>query len=64
MAALPAKVKSVRLITRGNVSLEQNGRRWLVRVPEQFHRPVATIVELTLDRDAMTLPLAEEAATD
>jgi len=57
--ALPATVKSARLVTRGEVSLNQKGDQWTLRVPEQFHRPVATIIELTLDREAMTLPAVE-----
>ena len=59
LPALLAKVKSARLVTRGTVSFEDGGDKWTLRVPEQFHRPAATIVELTLDRDAMKLPVVE-----
>ena len=59
LPALPAKVKSARLITRGKVDLEQQHDLWTFRVAEQFHRPVATIIELTLDREAATLPVVK-----
>ena len=55
LPALPAKVTSSRLITRGMVRVEAKGKVWRIEVPEQFRRPVATIIELTLDRDVMTL---------
>jgi alpha-L-fucosidase len=55
---LPAGVKSVRLLSGG--ILTRDG--WTFRVPEAFHRPAATIVELTLDRDAMALPVIEVPA--
>ena len=56
---LPAKIKSARLITSGTVTIEKNGNDLLIRVPEVFHRPVATIVELTLNQSAMKLPVME-----
>jgi alpha-L-fucosidase len=56
LPALPAKVKAARLITRGTVAADQEGADLTIRVPESFQRPVATIVELTMDRE--TLPLA------
>ena len=59
LPALPAKVKSARLITRGKVNIEQQVGRWTLQAREQFHRPAATIIELTLERDAMTLPVIE-----
>lgn len=59
LPALPATVKTARLLTRGEVALEQKDHSWIVRVPEPFRRPVATIVEITLDRDAMGLPVVE-----
>ncbi len=59
LPALAAKVKSARLITRGTVTFEQGDSGLVVRVPEAFHRPVATIIELALDEDAMKLPVVE-----
>lgn len=59
LPALPGSVKSARLLTRGEVTVNQNSDCWTVRVPEPFRRPVATIVELTLDREAMALPVVE-----
>ena len=55
LPALPAKVTSARLIAGGTVTVETEGKAWRVRVPKQFHRPIATIVELTLDRNALAL---------
>jgi alpha-L-fucosidase len=57
LPALPAEVKSARLITRGPVSFERAGTNLVLQVPEVFRRPEATIIELTLGREAMTLPL-------
>lgn len=59
LPVLPYGVKSARLITRGSVKVEKDGGDLVVRVPEAFHRPAATIVELTLDRDAMKLPVIQ-----
>lgn len=59
LPALPAGVKSARLLTRGNITFEKAGDSLVLHVPESFHRPVATIIELTLDRDAMNLPVVE-----
>jgi alpha-L-fucosidase len=53
LPALPAEVKSARVLTGGTVALDG----WTLRVPAEFHRPIATIVELTLDQDAMKLPV-------
>jgi alpha-L-fucosidase len=55
LPALPATVKSACLVTRGDVSVKRDHDQWIIRVPEQFHRTVATIIRLTLDRSAMTL---------
>jgi len=57
LPALPAKVKFAQLLTRGPVSLQPQGGSWILRVPESFHRPAATIIELTLDQDVMKLPV-------
>ena len=59
LPALPGSVTSARLLTRGPVAVDQKEGRLIVRVPEQFRRPVATIIELTLDRDALSLPVIE-----
>jgi alpha-L-fucosidase len=59
LPALAAKVKSARLITRGTVTFEQGDSGLVVQVPEAYHRPVATIIELALDGDAMKLPVVE-----
>lgn len=55
LPVLPAKIKSARLITGGTVTVDTKSDKWIVHVPEVFHRPVATIVELTLDKDAMKM---------
>ena len=59
LPVLPCGVKSARLLTRGSVVVEKDGGDLVVRVPEAFHRPTATIVELTLDGDAMRLPVIQ-----
>ena len=59
LPALPRSVKSAQLLTRGSVKVEKDGEDLVVRVPEDFHRPIATIVELTLDGDAMQLPVIQ-----
>ncbi len=59
LPALPAAIKAARLITRGIVNVENKDGNWVLRIPEQFHRPVATIVELTLEGDAMSLPVVQ-----
>jgi alpha-L-fucosidase len=59
LPALSAEVKAVRLVTRGAVTLAKAGGSWLLRVPEVFHRPTATIIELTLDQSAMSLPVVD-----
>jgi len=53
LPALPAKIKSARLITGGTVTVDTKGDVWKIHVPEVFQQPIATIVELTLNRDAM-----------
>ena len=55
LPALPAKIRSARLITGGSVTIDKNAHTWKIHVPEVFHRPVATIVELTLNKDAMKM---------
>jgi alpha-L-fucosidase len=59
LPALPARVTSSRVLTGGAGSFVQQGSKWILRVPEAFHRPLVTIVELVLDRDAMGLPMTE-----
>ena len=57
LPALAAEVKSARLITSGPVVLAKDASTWTLRVSEVFQRPVATIVELTLDGNAMKMPV-------
>lgn len=59
LPALPAEVKSARLITSGPVAFEKAAGTWTLRVSETFQRPIATIVELTLASSAMALPVTE-----
>ena len=59
LPALPVAVKSARLIAGGSVTYGKNGNAWEIRVTEMFQRPIATIVELTLAKDAMALPVVE-----
>ena len=56
LPALPVTVKSARLITSGLVDFTQTKAGLALRVPEQFQRAVATIVELTLDNKVMSIP--------
>jgi alpha-L-fucosidase len=53
LRTLPAEVKSARVLTGGTAVLDG----WTLRVSAEFHRPIATIIELTLDQDAMKLPV-------
>jgi alpha-L-fucosidase len=59
LPVLPCAVKSARLLTRGNVKVEKDSGDLVVHVPEDFHRPIATIVELTLDGDSIRLPVIQ-----
>ncbi len=59
LPVLPSRVKSARLLTRGSVKVEKDDENLVVRVPRAFHRATATIVELTLDGDAMKLPVIQ-----
>lgn len=59
LPVLPCGLKSARLLTRGSVKVEKDGGNLVVRVPEAFHRPTATVVELALDGDAMRLPVIQ-----
>ena len=59
LPALPAKIQSARLITDGSVTVETKADTWEITVPKVFHRSVATIVELTLDQDAMKMDTLE-----
>jgi len=56
---LPAGMVSARLVTGGTITLEPDGKNLVLHVPAIFHRPVATIVELTLNQEAMSLPVIE-----
>ena len=53
LPALPAKIESARLLNGGTVSIDTNEKTWDVHVPKIFRTSVATVVELTLDKDAM-----------
>ena len=55
LPTLPAKIKSARLITGGTVTVDDKADAWTITVPEVFQRPVATIVELNLSKDAMAM---------
>ena len=58
--AVSAEIKSAKLLSGGTVTFEKRGDdKLVVCVPEVFQQAVATIVELTLDRDAMMLPVVE-----
>jgi alpha-L-fucosidase len=56
---LPAGIVSARLVTGGTITLEPDSENLVLHVPAIFHRPVATIVELTLNQEAMSLPVIE-----
>jgi hypothetical protein len=56
---LPAGIASARLVTGGTITLEPDSENLVLHVPAIFHRPVATIVELTLNQEAMSLPVIE-----
>jgi hypothetical protein len=49
----------VRLVTGGTVTIEPDSKNLVLHVPEIFHRPIATIVELTLNQEAMSLPVID-----
>ncbi len=55
LPALPAKTVSARLMTGGRVTVDTKSDKWIVHVPKASQQPVATIVELTLDKDAMSM---------
>ena len=55
LPALPAKIKSARLMTGGRVTVDTKSDKWEIHVPKVSQQPVATIVELTLDKDAMKM---------
>ncbi len=53
---LPAQVKAVRLLSQaGSASLDTAADGWTLTVPERFHRQPTTIVEITLDQEALKL---------
>ncbi len=55
LPALPANVTSSRLLSGGNGTFAATGSTWTMTVPTANRSPLVTIVELTLDRDAMSL---------
>lgn len=52
---LEANVTSARLMTGGAVTSDTGGANWKFTVAEQYRRPIATIIELTVDQDVMKL---------
>lgn len=63
LPALPAEIKAARLLTSGPVNIKKEGAEMVLWVPEEFRTPISTVVELTLDRDAMSLPVMEVPMT-
>ncbi len=59
LPALPGTIQSARVISGGNVTVDTKSDTWEIKVPKEFHRPVATIVELTLNKDAMKMDTLE-----
>ena len=59
LPALPGTIQSARVISGGSVTVETKADTWEITVPEVSHRSVATIVELTLDQDAMKMDTLE-----
>ena len=57
LPALSAKVRSSRVLSGGSVRLAISGSDMQITIPENFRQPVATVVEIALDGDAMALPL-------
>ena len=55
LPALAANVTSSRLLTGGTGTFAAAGSTWTMTVPTADRSPLVTIVELTLDRDAMSL---------
>jgi alpha-L-fucosidase len=55
LPALPANVVSSRLIGGPTVPITSTGSKWNLTVPESSRTAIVTIVELTLDQDAMAM---------
>jgi alpha-L-fucosidase len=56
LPGIPRRIVSSALLTGGDVRVEQTADAVTVHVPEQYRDPLDTIVKLTLDRSAMTIP--------
>lgn len=59
LPALPARVRSARVLGGGRAEFQVEGAEWIVRVPAAQRDPSVTVIELRLDTPVKDLPRVE-----